>query len=229
MEEIIKFSKDERVKFVDSTHVYTDRLTGKKLRSVTSLISDFKPVFDKEKVSKAYAKKHGMKQADVLALWKAKGDKASSMGTDIHKIFEDYVNYGEIMAPGKWGDKEDTAVHAITELFVSNRLKPIETELIVYNEKYAGQIDLIAMNEQGEYFIIDWKTNNEITGENKWRQMLPPYEDYPDANLFHYALQLRIYKELCKEYDIKDCFIVHIQEERFDIIQVPEMNLPKLT
>lgn len=207
----IKYSTDKRVAFREKDHSYI--LDGKKrLTSVTQLISKYKHPFEAEKIARKYAKKHRMKVEDVLAMWKAKGEEASTMGTAVHKVFEDYIETGEIITPGVW-PKENVARRTIQQIFLSGRLTPVATELIVYNENYAGQIDCIAKDEAGRHYILDWKTNKEIKFSNPWQNMLPPYDDLDDTSFNHYSMQLRIYKELCTEYEIEECYIVHIGEE----------------
>lgn len=228
MEEI-KYSKDKRIAFTTHDHVYIDTKTGKRLTSVTQLVSKYKSPFDKDKISKAYAKKHKMAQEEVLELWAEKADTAATMGTYLHKMFEDYIIDGIVPEPSGLYLKEETVKSFIEDLFIPNRLYPMETELIVYNDNYAGQIDCIAMDNQNRFYILDWKSNKKIDYANRWQTMLPPYDLYEDVNLFHYSLQLKIYKELCKEYDITDCYIVHIgePEEGYSIIPINnEIPLP---
>ena len=219
-----KLSNDKRVLFKESNHSYT--LDGKKrLTSITQYISKFKAIFDKDKISKNYAKKHGLKQKDVLAEWKRKADESCVMGTYVHNIFEDFIDGKErgdidfIKYP-----KSKIALNVIEDLFVSERLTPVETELIVYNDKYAGQIDCIAKNEKGEYFILDWKTNKEIKQSNSWQSMKGLFKVYDDCNFNHYSIQLRAYQKMCKEYDIKDCFIVHIKENDYEVFTARDIK-----
>ena len=220
----MKYSKDKRVSFEESTHTYT--LDGnKKLTSITQYISKFKPFFDKDKISKQYAKKHGLEQSEVLKEWERKADESCIMGTYVHNIFEDFIEGKErteidvINYP-----KSKIALNVIEDLFVSQRLIPVETELIVYTDEYAGQIDCIAKNEKDEHFILDWKTNSEIKESNHWQSMKGKFNVYDDCNFNHYSIQLRAYQQMCKEYQIKDCFIVHIKDDDYDIIPARDIK-----
>jgi len=218
-----KTSKDGKVIFNEEDHTYF--LGEKQLMSVTTFIGRYKREFKTNEVARNYASKRGLNVADVLAEWQEKGDVARAQGNSIHKIFEDYHNTGVIKGEGKY-PKEEPAIKFIEDFFVSGRLVPIESEYIVYNQKYAGQIDCIAINKHKEYFILDWKTNNKIDRESYGgRNMKLKFYKYPDCNFFHYSIQQTMYNQLCVEYDIKECFIVHIGEESYEVLPIEKIDL----
>lgn len=212
-----KYSKDGKVRFEEDTHTYW--LGEKQLTSVTTYISQFKAPFDSDMLAGKYAKKHGRAKADVLQEWKEKGDHARTMGTFVHKIFEDYV-LGLTPTLSDDYPKCKVAMDVIRDLFETGRLIPVETEYIAYNDQLAGQIDLIARNRKGDHFILDWKTNTEIKFDNRWQDMLGPFKHLPDCSYNHYSLQLNTYRNMCLEYDIKGCFIVHLGGVGYDIFKV---------
>ena len=150
--------------------------------------------------------------------WKEKSDKSCEVGTLVHSIIENYILTGNIETYGI-DNRELVAVEFIESIFKTNRLIPIETEYIVYNDKIAGQIDLICKDNEGNYYIIDFKTNSEITKYSYYKKMIFPLDDFNDSNFYHYSLQLCIYKELLKEYSIKDLFIVHIKDNGYEFIK----------
>lgn len=214
----MKYSKDGIIKFDEGTHTYWNG--EKKLQSVTSYISQFKQPFDKEKISFYYAKKHGLDQFEVLEEWERKGRESCEMGTAVHLVFEKYILGEGIVKTGDY-PKEEIAEFVINDLFESERLIPVETEYIVYNDDLAGQVDCIAKNQKGEYFILDWKTNEEIKQQSfKNKKMLKDYSDYPDCNFYHYKIQLDTYKSMCTEYKIKDSFIVHLDNDNYNLLKV---------
>lgn len=216
----MKTSKDGKVKFLEDKHQYW--LGEKKLQSVTSFISQFKPKFEKEKIATKYAAKHGREVQDVLDEWTAKNLESVKIGTAVHKIFEDFILTGMYELPGY--TKEQAAVKFINDFFASGRLTPVEAEMIVYNDDLAGQIDCVAKNKDGDHFILDWKTNKEISEHGWGRFMLSPFDLFPDANYFHYSLQLAIYRELCP-YDIKGTFIIHLEGRNYKIINGANIDL----
>ena len=218
-----KYSKDGKVLFNEDNHTYF--LGDKQLTSVTTYIGKYKNEFKRNIIASRIAKRDGVSKEEVLAEWKAKGDYAREMGKTIHKIFEDYHEQKKIILPEIY-DKEKPAVKCIEDIFETGRLETVAVEYIVYNDNLAGQIDMIAKNPKGEHFILDWKTNNSIDKEaygNK--KMLLDFHKYPDSNYYHYSIQLRVYQQLCKDYDIKDCFIVHIDEDSYKIMKTEKIKL----
>lgn len=205
------------VVFYEDNHSYYNTKTGERLGSVTQFISEFKEPFKELEVATKYARKNGLDVDDVLAEWKQKRDDSTKMGTFVHKMFEDYINGATVEMDSEY-PKCDTALEFITEYFVSGRLIPVATEIIVYGNGIAGQIDCIAKNPSGQHFILDWKTNKAIKKENTWQNLKEPFRSFDECEWNIYSLQLAIYKKLCREYDIKDCFIVHLKEEEFEII-----------
>lgn len=216
-----KYSNDKRVVFYEDSHSYF--LEGKKLTSITQYISKFKTPFDRERISLDYAKKHNRTQKDVLAEWDKKAKDSTDMGSFVHKMFEDYIDNKPIETKEEY-HKCKIALDIIEDVFKSKRLIPVSTELIVYNETYAGQIDCIAKNEKGEHFILDWKTNKKIDHSNYWQSMKGIFSHLDDCSINHYSIQLRAYQKMCKEYDIKDCFIVHLNDDGYEIIKAKDIN-----
>jgi len=218
-----KISKDGEVVFNEEDHTYY--LGDKQLMSVTKFIERYKREFKKNEIARNYAKKRGLDMQDVLDEWQSKGDIAREMGTSIHKIFENYHLLDVIKGEGVY-PKEQPAIQFIEDFFVSGRLTPIEVEYIVHNDTYAGQVDCIAVNKKGEHFILDWKTNNKIDKESYGnRKMKLKFYNYPDCNFYHYSIQQAMYRLLCVEYDIKECFIVHIGEEAYSVLPTEKIEI----
>jgi len=217
-----KYSKDGLVCFDPLYHTYY--LGNKKLQSVTSYIGQYKNPFDSDRIATAFAKKHGLDKETVLLNWKLKSELSCSIGTACHKVFEDYINTGEIILSGIH-DKELIAKRFIQEIFETKKLTPIETEYIVYGDNLAGQLDCIVKNNKNEYFIIDWKTNDKIDKTSFAEiKMFPPYTYLQDCSYSHYSLQLSIYKQLVKEYKIKDCYVVHINSRGYEFLKTPALE-----
>jgi hypothetical protein len=218
-----KYSKDGKVRFNEEAHTYF--LGNKKLFGVTSLISKYKNKFDSELMATNYAIKHNLDKDDVLKEWKEKGEYSCNQGTEVHRIIENYILTGNIEQSNIY-PKEKVAVKFIEEIFKTNKLTPVETEMIVYNDSIASQIDLIAKNDKNDYFIFDFKTNSKIEINSFNKYMLEPFNTLPDASFYHYSIQLSIYKKLCKEYEIKDIYIIHIDEENYHFIKAALIFIP---
>ncbi len=218
-----KISRDGKVIFNSLNHTYVK--DGKILQGVTGLISKFKNPFDKDLQAQKYADKNNLIKDDVLEEWAMKGRVSRYQGTVIHKIFEDYINTRQINLQHFYA-KELYAARFIKEFFISGRLIPVETEMIIYNDYIASQIDFIAKTPEGDYFIFDPKTNKNIEKNSYGKYMLPPFNHIPDASFYHYSIQTSIYKKLCTAYEIKQCFIVHIKDDGYEIIKPETINIP---
>lgn len=221
---MIKHSRDGKVAFYPNTHTYV--LDGDRvLTGVTTLISQFVEPFDSFAQAIKYAEKYGLNAQEVLESWDKKGKESREDGTLTHEIFEQYILNKKIVDNGS--KKAQGAIKFINDFFQSGRLVPVAAEYIVYNDFYASMIDCIAKDKQGNYYILDWKTNKEIaTSSFQNKKMLAPLEDLFDCNYYHYSLQVAIYKELCKEFTFKNCYIVHINENDYRFIPAKPIELP---
>ena len=227
-----KYSKDNRVVFNQENHSYF--LGDKKLISVTTILSKFKNEFDSDYWSKKIAERENTTQEIILKKWKDKAFKSTEIGTAIHKIFEDYVNnnysvlnerlvfqFNELNPEFylEFNQKKDVVLRFINDFFVSKRLKPLESEFIVYNDFLAGQIDMICKDSNNNFYILDFKTNEKIEGNSYGKKMKGIFNDLNDCSFYHYCIQLSIYKKILKEYEINKMFLVHITTERYNFIE----------
>jgi ATP-dependent exoDNAse (exonuclease V) beta subunit len=218
----MKHSKDGRVCFDPINHTY--KLGDKYLQGVTGLIEKFKTPFDKEAVATKYATTNGLNKDIVLFEWEEKGRVSREAGTKVHQVIENYILTGKL--PSEFEvPKEAVAVNFIIDMFQSGKLTPIETEMIVYNDHIASQIDCIAHTPDGRMVILDWKTNKSISTNGYGKFMKDPFGSYPDAAFYHYSLQLSLYKALCKEYPIDDAFIVHFNDDWYNIMAIENITI----
>lgn len=205
-----KYSNDGVIEFDPKYHTYTNLLTKKRLTSVTTFLKNFENEFDSDFFSKKIAKKRGVTQEQILKEWKDKADNSCKVGTDCHYIVEHFLLTGEILAPKN--KKEETIVRFIEDYLISKRVEPYGTEIIVYNDYLAGQIDFIS--EKQGLFIKDFKTNEKIEKYSYGKYMLNEFNQFPDSNFYKYSLQLSIYEKL-SNLDIKGKYIIHILEDEY--------------
>jgi ATP-dependent exoDNAse (exonuclease V) beta subunit len=82
-------------------------------------------------------------------------------------------------------------------------LKPYRTEWTVYHEdlKLAGSIDMVYENPDGTLSIYDWKRSKDITRINNFNKyaLTECISHMPDANFWHYSLQLNTYKAILEK------------------------------
>ena len=217
----MKYSKDGLVLFHPQTHTYFKK--GKQLQSVTSYIDTLKEKFDTELIGERYAKKHSLNKEVLLKEWSNNGEKTRTEGTALHLIFETYFKRFELLKPVN--EKQYQAVKFINDYFINGKLIFSSCEDIIYNDNLAGTRDAVVKNDKGEYFIFDWKTSKEISKENYGRFMLDPFQQLPDANFFHYSLQLRLYQNMTLDYKIKDCYIVQFTEKKYNFIKAHDIKI----
>jgi ATP-dependent exoDNAse (exonuclease V) beta subunit len=114
-------------------------------------------------------------------------------------------------------------------------LKPYRTEWTIYHEelKLAGSIDMVYEHPDGSLSIYDWKRSKDITRINTFNKyaLTDAICHMPDANFWHYALQLNTYKAILEQkYDknIKDLYLVRLhpdnEEKTYELIQIPVLS-----
>jgi ATP-dependent exoDNAse (exonuclease V) beta subunit len=188
--------------FDEPTHTYTNTENGKKMTSVTTLLGQYKPKFDKHLHAARVAKREGVPKQMVLDQWQNKCDVACEKGTKIHKVMEDYIvdNKQEPQFAQLYSTFEESKPHI-------PKFKNIESEFLVYNTEYniAGLADLIFVDGDS-FFIGDFKTNRRF-------RFFSTYNDYHKYPLQHlsvcefnsYCLQLSMYAHLYEEMTGKKC------------------------
>lgn len=220
-----KYSKDKCVVFDTEYHTY--HLNVKRLTSISKLIKSYKNEFDSDKMASKIAKKLGITKEQVLTNWKNKADLSRKTGNAIHSALEKYVLTKKITNDSEFS-KLNTLNTFINDLFETNRLTPLETEFIVYNEFYAHQIDLIAKDSDNNIFIFDLKTNDEISSNSYGKSMKNELYYLEDSTLIEYYLILNIDKILLKEYNIKGMYIIHLKNDNYEFLKVPDLDLKQL-
>lgn len=178
----LKF-QDTKLNFDPEKHIYD--YDGQVLTSVTSFLKQWFP-FDKDGIASMCARRRKTTKEAILQEWTEK----ANFGTYIHALAEKYANGEELT-----NTEEQEISHVIT-FFEETKLKPFLSEAIVWSTTLgiAGTIDLIAEDEKGDFWIVDWKTSSQITisGEPcSW-----PLQNLNNANFYSYSLQLNVYKFL---------------------------------
>jgi hypothetical protein len=171
------------------------------LLSATQFKGSFFPEFEKERVAKAYAKKHGLTVEAVLADWEERGRIGRERGTLIHDYAESqFILPGAVQVPECWANLKNAVDIAVARL--SERYEFLRAEMIVFSTALglAGQIDLLMRDsETGDILIWDWKTDKAIEQDNPWRKAYPPIDHLADCNFNEYGIQLNIYERIMKE------------------------------
>lgn len=207
----IRWSNDGKVCFEPVTHTYWNG--RKQLKGVTSYITSLRTPFD----STAKAIEKSAKPWELLREWKLKGNKSRDDGTAIHELVEMYFETGVVPEPVT--EKEYGLARCLRDVFETRRLTLVEVESICYNDTIATLRDAVVKDEQGRHYILDWKTNEEISHNCYGKYLLDPYKHLPDASYYYYSLQLRLSEQMTRDYKIEDCFIVHIKPNDYEFIK----------
>jgi hypothetical protein len=212
---IHRHPRDNDIHFDEPTHVYTIQGESKGWISCTGFLHAFFPHFDADDViqkmmrSKRWpeSKWYGMTPAAIKAAWNANGREASEAGTAMHLGIEMVMNGAE--------DQVAPEVKLTTEWKYfqaywakdSQIWEPWRTEWEVWAKeiKLAGSIDMIYRNKKdGTFAIYDWKRAKEMRMENSFGTGFGPVKHLPDANYWHYTLQLNVYRWILeKHYGLK--------------------------
>ena len=225
--------RDSNGKFDEEPHEYYYE-NEKMKKSVTTLVHDMFPQFNKDKTAEMLFKRHfdndksdyyHMTVDDILQKWENNKNEACSKGTELHKNIE--LTYNDVSV------NDETIEYQYFQDFHNDHkfLVPYRTEWEVYYEekKIAGSIDMIFQNPDGSFSIYDWKRCKKIEKSNKFEFGLYELDHLPNSNFWHYSLQLNIYKYiLLKKYDffIKDMFLVvcHPNNKKYMKYECPDLQ-----
>lgn len=168
------------LKFDEKTHTYT--LGGKVLPSVTQILE-----------AVLFHNKYDGVDEETLKL-------ASEKGKIVHKEIEEYIKYDKV------GFTEE--LQNFIDMINKFKIKPIKSEFMVNNDKYAGTIDLI-FNYKGKTCLGDIKTTYKLDKEYvSWQLSLYKYlwDNYKDVfNSINelYAIWLRDDKVKFEKVEMK--------------------------
>ena len=253
--------RDSNIDFFEQDHKYVIKFEpDTKYTSVTTWVHRQFPKFNADDIietmmsSKGWKEGHkywGLTPEEIKALWNANGSAVSQFGTDLHYEIECFMNnsllpqgYTHEQLYNFYMSNTTRSAHEAKPLewhyfinFVKDtpHLKPFRTEWTVYNEdvKISGSIDMIYENPDGTLTIYDWKRAKNITRINSWNKFALPPEicHLPDANFWHYAMQLNTYKVILeKKYNkvVTDLYLVRLHpnatEKNYELIQLPDLS-----
>lgn len=199
--------------FDEISHTYT--VNGKELTSVTKWVEQFVPEFNANIVSAVMSRKSEMTPEEIRAKWDLKGRIARSQGDWVHDSIQYYLKY----------DPEFTnePVEAFKKHQTDNQYY---SETIVYDEEFAGTIDLIEVLGDKKVKIHDFKTNENL--HKKKGKLKAPYKDLDNTPLNKYRLQLSKYAQMLekqKEVEVVELNIWWWEKMSFEIINVKPVEI----
>lgn len=188
------------IKFDYAEHSYLFK--GRKLVSVTTVISRVKQPFDKNRVAASVAVRDNKNVQDVLEEWEKSGEEARDKGTVVHKYIEDVLdgvkdsvlNNVNMRIP-----EMDAFDNAYIKIVNTLKAKLLLQEITIGDSLFgvAGRVDCLLSipNEKRETLhIFDWKTGKKFDTSNQYAKMLAPFDDLDDCAFNHYSLQTSLYR-----------------------------------
>lgn len=210
------------VSFDPLAHTYRDN-GGCEYVSVTKFVSECFAPFDAEATAARVSARTGETTTTLLARWEEKRDTAAGDGTGIHAYAEALI-LGRA-APAAASDRERAAFRIVDRAvtMLARAYEWVAVEQVVFDPAYlvAGMIDLVARNrDTGALAIMDWKSNEKITGDSYGRRGLPPIAHLGDSKLVRYGLQLSTYATILTdaEYGVDvgegiELALIHVPHE----------------
>ena len=231
--------RDEYIEFYEPTHVYTVK-GDSNYTSVTTWNHSHFGHFNADevinnmikggKLEDPEYKYFGKTPEEIKQLWAQNGVEASGSGTKTHLHIEYFYNKMKV--------DDDSIEYEFFQNFAKDHphLEAYRTEWCVYDEdlKIAGSIDMIFKDTRnGEFYIYDWKRTKKISyeGFNGKKSKTHCIRHVDDANFWHYALQLNVYRKILSSlYDIHTtqlCLVVLHPEncsKNYEIVELPFMD-----
>lgn len=204
------------VTFDELSHTYTHKDLGK-LISVTTLLGKYKEPFDSHYHAARVAEREGVTKEMVLEMWEVEKNRACDRGTEIHKLLEDYISFGETVENYSWLFK---SYNEVVDRAV-DKFDKVLSENLLYNEEYrvAGMADLIYEHKGDEFTIGDFKTNKKFRFSSPFSErLLEPVDHLHYCEFNIYALQLSLYAYCYEQMTGKKCrkcVIFYLNESRF--------------
>lgn len=204
------FEHDKRIVFHEEPHIYEVDGVTMPISSTAMCHSVFDPfdaatVIANMKPNKRAEKYGNLSDAQIMKMWKKKGEGASTTGTKVHAAIEVFLNTGFISRDQSIRPHINMFLNFYVREFVKKMsLEPIRTELLVFgpniNTRMAGSIDLLARSRKtGEYYILDWKAVSGDLSDSFGKVCNMPWLRQfriPDCKLGAYSLQLHLYRYL---------------------------------
>lgn len=204
------------VKLDEESHVYTRN--GERLTSVSRLIHNYTNEFDEDGVITARcAARNGLTVEEQKAEWRKINEDSIIRGHSFHDDLETYI--------------KTKKVPDINNQEIIKQFSKIKFDGLLYSEvrlwhnqyKIAGTSDIIELLPDNSLNIWDLKSNKKITGYSWGRKMLYPLNHIWDANLYHYTIQLQLYKFMLEEagWWVRNMTILFIDPKKNKLKQIP--------
>lgn len=222
----IKWNKFNDLEFNEKNHTY--KVDNQYLESCTRFIKKFEiDIFTEEFIEK-YCKKYNFEKKHIKELWDIKTKVGKVKGTELHQYIEHFFIYNIKNEVSLLNIKEVEYFHNFLKDY--SFLKTAQVEYPVYDLDLgiAGTLDYLSIDEQGRYWLIDWKTNKNISKYSKTKFKEPiNYLQQSDYNI--YSIQLNIYKHILEKHlgiTIYRMMLVHLNStnKNYKVFDIDEKN-----
>jgi len=233
LEKLNSHKRDSRINFNEKEHSYTIDDQEKAI-SVTQLIHEFFPKFNKNYWAERESNKTGESKDDILSRWEELGSKARNLGTELHNQIENYYNDIDYQ-----NSREFEKFISFHDKYINKNYEPYRTEWRVFdqNKLLAGSIDMVYKKSDNEVFIFDWKRSKKIITSNGSVEKQNPFENglkglshLSSTDYIKYCLQQNIYKYILeKNYGLvvtsMNLLILHPFYSKYHIVKVEDLPL----
>ncbi len=175
----------------------------------------------------------------IIKLWNDNGDIQSSLGTSMHRQIELYLNEVECITT-----KEKDFNHFLTLYsdLQSRGLQVFRTEMMMFDDesKLCGCADVIFIDKNQDVstwpttklkvHLGDWKRSKliEKNGYGKLGKFV--CNKLPDANFYHYSLQLNLYRYILEKHynlivETMTIYIFHPNNDNYLELSVKDEQL----
>jgi hypothetical protein len=225
-------ARNNRLQFDEVAHKYwIPNYEHKPFRSVSQIISLFKPPFPLHTMAEAVAEKYAIPPEEVMAAWSRVNRKSVFEGKSLHS-FAEYHSRGEV-----WHDSHieaGTRYWKLKNSFLEYWQKEMNGTLVLlpeiklYTAKFwvAGTADKIY--QVGDRIVIrDYKTNKEFHNYKKSKRFQPPLNHVPGDHIHEYSLQLWLYNLMLRQATKRMADVlemVSITEDGYEIIEAANME-----
>jgi len=230
-DEILFFEEEHKYKFKNKPDIVP--------LSVTGVIGKYKKPFDSDYHAGRKADQLGVDKQQILDEWKEKGRYAADKGTLVHLYMEQMMKMEKFIVPTGLNRTDVVDAFKRTKR-VCNKflhesyatLEHISAEQLVGcpDWEITGMLDEIVRNRHnGEYYIIDWKTNKAINKSSPYK-LTGSLSHLDSSELTIYSLQLGLYKRILEKYcDIKisACLICHLPIDADDYVIYKTIDVEK--
>lgn len=228
--------RDVHIKFQDEGHLYFIDGDSSNTISVTTIIHKYFEDFNKKFAIRNIFKSskylndpkylyYKLSEQDILDMWAKTGLESQILGTKLHRDIELYYNSCLV--------DNNNIEYTYFKNFVRNepQFEIYRTEWSIYHEeaRITGNIDAVFKGPNNSFYLCDWKRSKEIKKSSDTKGRLP-LEHIPNANYYHYSLQLNMYKYILEhKYDtiISGMFLIILHPNNSDYVKITINTMEK--